>query len=323
MASETKRATKEDFEAAVGTVSGLNFRDLDLRLSSVPESAVFENCDFSKAILSNLDLSGLEFRQCLFQGADLSSSVLLGATFAEKCILTDSVLKRSDATGANFASSDMSSVDASGATFLNADFTDVKTERAIFDRADLSNAIGFAPDRTQVAGTVFLGPRTWTGWQVDGWTYLHAEYTGLKLFLSILPPLIFVLSLLAKAYTSVAVGAYQAQLNLGGLCGKEGQLCSEVQLWQIVFGFREGPWAVFFIFFSITYNVSRFLLTLRVSHFSRLESRTRITPKLQGLDGYGVLRKVSTIVWCAKWIMLLLFASNMASLLSQTVVLPN
>lgn len=322
MANDTNPRDKSDFEAATGTVSGLDFRGVDLRQSSVPDNATFEKCDFSKADLSELDLSGLEFKECLFQRTDFSNCILVGAIFSDNCNFSAAVLKNVDATGATFTNCNMSQIDASGSILISSVFTGTTTERAVFDRSDLSNATDFAPDRTQVAGTVFAGPKTWTGWKVDGWTYLVAEYTGLKLFLSVLPPLIFVLSLLAKAYTSVAMSAYQAQINLGDLCGENGQFCSEVQLWEIIFGFREGLLASFFVFFSIAYYISRFLLTMRVSDFSSLENRTHVTPKAGGFGGYIFLRKVSTFVWCAKWIMLALFAVNMIELLSQSVVLP-
>lgn len=309
-------STKADFEAATGVVSGLNFKEVDLRGTEAPTDVIFSNCDFSRAKFANVNLSGLVFKGCLFQQTDFSGSILLGAAFSEKCNLTGAILKGVDASNASFVDCNMSRAIATGAEFVEINFKDTKMERAVFDRSDLSNAKDFEPDCTQVDGTVF------TGKSVDSWTYLRGEYTGLNLVVAIIPVLIFVISLLGKAYLKVAVSAYATYANPEAVCDVSGNLCEKVPLWEIMLGLRDGTMATVFIVFSIVYNVARYLVTKRVSALAETEDRTHTTPRQEGLGGYLLLRRVSYFVWWAKWGMLILFGYNMIELLSHPILLP-
>lgn len=307
---------KSDFEAATGNVSGLNFRNQDFRGARAPENACFENCDFSGSDLSGTDLSGLTFDNCLLQQANLRGAILVGCVFQNGTSLFGAHLEGVDATSAKFLNSDMEGAEATGGTFLKSSFKGTKLTRAIFDRADLSDAESFEPDKTSVYRAIF------SGGNLDRWTALRFEYTGLKLFLSLLPPIIFIISLLAEAYVNLGASYYLANANGSSACGENGSLCETFAIWQIVLGQREGPLAVAFVIYSTVYNLARFALTMAVSSLAAAEDRSRVTPPLKGLRGIQALSVVATGVKIAKYGMLLLFAVNMWNLAVQTVVLP-
>lgn len=307
---------KSDFEAATGTISGLNFRNQDLRGVKAPENACFENCDFSGSDLSGTDLSGLTFNKCLLQQVNLRGAILVGCVFQNDTSLFGANLEGADATSAEFLDSDLEGAEAAGGTFLKASFRGTKLTRAVFDRADLSDAESFEPDKTSVYRAIFSGKN------LDRWTALRFEYTGIKLFLSLLPPIIFIVSLLAEAYASLGASYYLANANGSSACGEDGSLCETFAIWQIVLGQREGPIAVAFVIYSTVYNLARFVLTMVVSSLAAAEDRSRVTPPLKGLWGIKSLSIAATFIKVAKYGMLLLFAINMWNLAVQTVVLP-
>lgn len=315
MTAKRTQASPTQFEAAAGLVCSLSFREVDLRTVKPPADAVFQNCDFSGAIFHGLDLSGLEFRNCLFQQADLSNSILLGTRFLDGCDFSGASLKEVEAEEADFSTAILQKAIFTGSVLTAATFTGSKVQQSIFDRADLTDALNFSPDRTKVLGTVFSGRN------VDNWTALRGEYTGLNMFISSLPPIVYALSMLVEAYSAVAVSAFVAS-SASDICGSDGILCPKYPIWQILMGFREGTLAIFFVGFSILYNAVRLLLTLRVSKLASAEDRSHFTPSLGGIGGYGILRRASIFVSFAKWAMLALFAVNMFGLLTQTIVLP-
>jgi hypothetical protein len=73
----------------------------------------------------------------------------------------------------------------------------------------------------------------------DPWTKLKAEFTGLKFMMSLIPVIIFVFSLLLKAYAGFIYGTYAAiapDMGLKSLCTQEGTTCSAWPIWKIFTG---------------------------------------------------------------------------------------
>ena len=304
------------FEAATGPTRRLNLRAADLRAANVPQNASFFDCDFSGADMSGLDLAGLHFEACTFQQTNFEGAILVGCEFTEACNFFGANLTSVDATGAKFNRAELKEVKAEKGDFVDADFTAAQLHRANFDRADLTNATGFAPDQTSVYGAVFSGP------DVDDWTKLRYEFTGLKLFLNLLPALIFMISMLANAYANVAFDFFRSSATGAALCGAGGKACTEYAVWQVLLGVREGVLAVVFSIFAIVYNAARFFVTLRVSYLARAEDRSHVTPPCAGREGYAFLVKAALFVRIGKWLMLALFAINMVDLLGERVSLP-
>ena len=269
--SDKPKASKSSFEAATGTVSGLNFRGENLRETKAPEEATFSECDFSNVDFTEAVLSGLKFERCIFRQTKFIKSTLIGCSFIESCDLFGAKLSGADATSADFTGANMERVTATDAKFYKSIFTNAKLSFSVFDRADLGDAVNFTPDQTSVHGAVFSGNR------IDKWTALRFEYTGLKLLLSLFPPIIFMLSLLAEAYASLTMNYYLANSGNNALCGPDGSLCAEYAVWQVLLGYREGWIATAFIFYSIIYNCVRFLLTMKVASLALSEDRSRIT----------------------------------------------
>lgn len=312
----TALSDKGTFEAATGVVADLSFRDVDLRGVEAPENATFRTCDFSGADLSGVTLAGLTFDACQFRQTNLRGAVLLGSHFTNACDLERAILDRADARNATFTGATMDHVRAHGAEFEEADFTGATLNRAEFDRANLSDATGFTPDQTGVDRAVFSGSK------LDIWTKLRFEYTGLKLGLALLPPIIFLLSLLIEAYASLAISAYAVQTDPLATCGPDSERCETVQVWQIVLGVREGGLAVTFVIFSIAYNIARLALTLKVSQLAQSEDRSRKTPALAGWLGLRSLNRVARGIAIAKWVMLGLFVINMFNLAMHEIKIP-
>ena len=307
---------RELYEAASGSISDLNFRDQDLSNSIAPKNATFIDCDFSGANLKGVDISGTNFENCLFQQTDFTAATLTGCTFAKECSLHGAILERVDATTAKFIGADLQSATASGGNFYKAEFTGSKLRRAIFDRADLTEVIAFEPDQTSVYRAVFSSAKP------DPWTALRFEFTGIKLVLALLPPMIFLVSLLLEAYASLGASYYYANAAGVGICEGEGSNCVEYAIWQILLGQREGPLAVTFVLYSAIYNVARFALTMVVSSLAHAEDRSSVTPPRKGNIGVKSLTYASWVIWFAKWGMLILFAINMWNLVIKTVLLP-
>lgn len=314
--NDKPKSDKSSFEAATGTVCGLIFRGEDFRSVQAPEEVTFSDCDFSQADFSGVDLSGLTFERCVFRQTKFIKSTIIGCSFIGDCDLYGADLRSADATSADFSNSNMEKVTATAAKFYKSIFTNATLSLSIFDRADLGDAVNFAPDQTSVYGAVFSGDK------IDKWTSLRFEYTGLKLVLSLVPAIIFMLSLLTEAYASLAMNYYLANAGDSSLCGQDGSLCKEYAVWQVLLGFREGWLATAFIIYSAIYNLLRFWLTMKISSLAKSEDRSRITPRLGGTLGYRNLHRVSIFIQIAKYGMLILFVFNMWGLIEQTVLLP-
>ena len=310
-------AVPADFEQATGTVRGLVLRNTDLTGTNPPEDATFVECDFSGTKMDRLDLSGLVFENCKFQQTTLTHTILLGTQFIEGCNLEGASLEQAHAENAVLRGANLTTARAARGVFDGADFTGATLPEADFSGANLDRAVGFQPDRTRVRGATF------SGGSADDWTNLRREYTGLNLFLAILPPLIYVAGILAKAYAASARAFFE--LVLAGarpVCGPEGILCTDVPVWRIILGFEEGLLAGGFVVFALTYNTVRLLLTKRVAHLAAIEDRTGTTPAIRGTAGYLFLSRIGFWVGLAKYVMLGLFAWNMFELLSHTVPVP-
>lgn len=308
------------FGQAEGEIRSSDFRNADLSGCTPGENVHFIDCDFSGVNFTKADLSGARFDGCKFQQAHFDNASLLQANFISACDLNGASLKAADCTSASFVDSSLVNVDATGGIFCRADFTRSDVKNATFDRADLSEVTNFKPDSTRMAGALAGGAGR------DEWSRLKAEFTGLKFLMSLIPIIVFVTSILLKAYASLASGLYfavEGQGGLSSLCGPDGSSCTQWPLWKIVLGLRESWFAFIFVMFSIAYNGLRFLVTLRVDTLVIQERSSGATPQHRGLKGYGWLHILRLILLPAKLLFLALFAWNMYELLATTVLLPN
>jgi hypothetical protein len=88
-------------------------------------------------------------------------------------------------------------------------------------------------------------------------------------------------------------------------------------------GLYEGWLPSSFVMFSIFYNSTRFLLTMRIDTLAADERSSGATPLHGGVGGYGWLGYVRRLLWVAKLIFLCLFLWNMYKLLTKSILLPN
>lgn len=146
----------------------LDLSEADLRGTSLLRGGVISMADLGRAVLYQLDLSGLrmhagqapgaDFRLSELSGADLRGSNLAGALFARAngyradlsalpldgggtmpTLLREANFRYGDFREARFAGCDLSGADFRSADLTAADFTD-----ATLDGADFTGAIGFA-----------------------------------------------------------------------------------------------------------------------------------------------------------------------------------
>lgn len=118
-----KRRKKVDF---VPDLAGVNFFDLlpsDFR-DSPKTSRFFEGIDLSRSILTESDLSGLNFQKANFNGADLSNSDLSMSNFS-KAKFSEANLNRVDARNSNFQGAFFELVSILSVNFENANLKNV------------------------------------------------------------------------------------------------------------------------------------------------------------------------------------------------------
>jgi hypothetical protein len=149
---------------------------------------------------------------------------------------------------------------------------------------------------------------------MEPWRSLRARYTGLNLFLSVLPALVYVLTLFAGAFTEAAA-AILIQDNPAAFlksCVLGSADCPQIELWKIMVGYGQSITAQLFIWLALAHNAFRFWITLRVDALSREEDVNAVTP---AKDDYFGLVRIGKMLLVTQHIMLILFAVNITTLL--------
>ena len=319
---------------------GQDFSGLDLRETThkIPSDVTFISCDFSRTLFNARNLDGLRFQSCTFARTDFTGARLRQCRFEACTDLTDAAFGNVRAQQAAFLGCTLDGRDFSHADLADADFTGSTIIGTDFTHADLARAKGLTPDRTRFRLAALIPPKPVSrvqavlGTHMDKWSWLRTRFTGLRLFLSLLPVLIFVGTLLGKAVIAAYGTGFGTDDN--GLpvqfCALADAACVTLPAWWILLGFEQSTWAdplswlaPAYVVLALCHNTARFFVTLHVDGLARAEDRTGVCPPWGSGGGYGpLLYNVAFAISLSQWLLSVLFAVNLYELLTIDIQLP-
>jgi len=235
------------------------------------------------------------------------------------CDLYERDLRQVNFSNANLTGAELRFADLRGADLSGALLKGAKLYRANLNQADLQGASGLELNANSVLQTRF-GVGAW-----DSWSVLRRSYTGHRFFVHLLLLLAFVMPLVLKTMMWLAVA--QAFVIIGGDSNSMGTLATlkqrtntllaietavtpiealrtdtlcdstspdPIYVIELVTGWREKGWQLFFFLAVVVYNVLRGTLTFRVSLLREEEERTMYSPALHQYRG---LYRFNLAVW--------------------------
>lgn len=313
-------------------------RSADLRKASL-RSVYLLGVDLGYADLREADLIGTDLRNANLVNSNLSNALLVGADLREATLATSN-LSGADLRSAKLGRANLSDVNLGGADLNNADLSE----------SDLREARGMDFDFTFIRGAKFSHNSK------DKWSTLRRNYTGTRLFFTLILLTIFFIPYIARTMMWVGINHTQgyiveAQKNfsehidklqiqddkrkvlLKGLTEKASKYslclkgdCKEWKIYEIIIGLDKGLIYWILVVSLLIYNIFRIILTRSVGILVDEESRSGYTPALGTYQpwshGYLKLMPLHYTVMMFFWISVVSFSFHAWEWLNSPVWLP-
>lgn len=295
------------------SLSDITIQGADLRGLNCAEF-VFVDCDFSRCDFSRGDFAAATFKDCRLLNTDFSYSNLFDARFEssgntgeQTCDLTRANLSHVVANPAHFIRVNLGDITAESARFQGANFDGSNLKGACLNLANLDQASNYQLDGCQTHLTEFSAQAD------DDWSVLRRTYTGLNLFLNLIPVTVFVLILTTKTLLHYVAGYLKAAaLSIASFCELDPGACSSVKLLSVVSGWDHGFMAFVFVLFSLVFNGGRYFVTRRVVAMREAEDRSQRSPERAA---YARYKTYHDILKCMFVINIVLFLWNLGDVL--------
>lgn len=121
-------------------IEAANFESVDLSETIFPDFAVFNKCNFRKAILDKIHLRKADLKGSDFSGANLKEAILEYADLrGTNTKLRSANIKEANLVGASLQNADLTGADLQDALLMDADFIGAKLKGVHFYASRLSN----------------------------------------------------------------------------------------------------------------------------------------------------------------------------------------
>jgi uncharacterized protein YjbI with pentapeptide repeats len=265
---------------------------------------------------------------------DLRGAALMIANLAEADLraakLSDANLYGANLTRANLGAAELTRTNLGDAHLVKTNLQHAKLSQAKLERANLEEAILIDALDVRLDANLIRNAR-FSPYAKDPWSVLRRSYTGSRFALHLLLLLAFVIPYLIRAVTWV--GANEAQVMILSTANKLEDFanniktdeprksaliheiaselskpclsrnCKETAVWRILTALDREPQYWILVMALWLYNLSRGILTWRVSPLREEEERSGYCPRYRRKDGYGWLiplhKTVQALIWVA------------------------